>query len=89
MKLHETGSYSNEDVLTAAQDNYELSQYDEEHEKTIHAGKYYAMALWKANREGEASELLTMLLATSLKYLVLTIVPPRRLHRVSNAKTEV
>ena len=69
MKLHETGSYSNEDVLTAAQAIYELSQYDEEPEKTIHAGKNYAIALWKANREGEASELLTMLLATSLKIL--------------------
>ena len=69
MKLHETGSYSNEDILTAAQDVYELSQYDEEHEKTIHAGKNYAIALWKANREGEASELLTKLLAASLKIL--------------------
>jgi len=69
MKLHEMGSYSNEDILTAAQDVYELSQYDEEHEKTIHAGKNYAIALWKANREGEASELLTNLLAASLKIL--------------------
>jgi hypothetical protein len=69
MKLHETGSYSNEDVLTASQDIFELSQYGEEHEKTIHAGKNYAIALWKANRDGEASELLTNLLAMSLKIL--------------------
>jgi hypothetical protein len=69
MKLHETGSYSNEDVVTASQDIFELSQYGEEHEKTIHAGKDYAIALWKANRDGEASELLTNLLAMSLKIL--------------------
>ena len=69
MKLHETGSYNNEDVLTASQDIFELCQYGEEHEKTIHAGKDYAIALWKANRDGEASELLTNLLAMSLKIL--------------------
>lgn len=55
----------------AAQDIYELRIADdgEEHEQTIHAGKKYAIALWKANRAEEASELLTNLLAMSLKIL--------------------
>lgn len=71
MKLHETGSYRNEGVLTAAQDIYELriARFGEGHEQTIHEGKNYAIALWKANCAEEASELLTKLLATSLKIL--------------------
>ena len=42
-----------------------IAELGEEHEYTIDAGKNYAVNLCKANRETEANELLTKLIATS------------------------
>jgi hypothetical protein len=60
------GASNNEEVLKASQELYELrvTSFGEEHEYTIHAGKNYALRLRKANRGGEAMELLTKLLVT-------------------------
>jgi hypothetical protein len=56
-----------EEVLKASQELYKLrvAEWGEEHEYTIKSGKIYAINLRKANRGGEASELLKKLLATS------------------------
>jgi hypothetical protein len=58
---------NNEEVLKAKKEVYELriAELGEEHEYTIDAGKNYAINLRKANRETEANELLTKLIATS------------------------
>jgi hypothetical protein len=56
-----------EEVLKASKEEYEfrVSDYGDEDEHTIRAGKTYAVALQNANRGDEARELLTKLLATS------------------------
>jgi hypothetical protein len=74
------GDSNIEKVLKASQELYELriAKLGEENEYTIDAGRKYASRLRKANRGGEARELLTKLLATS-KYLDLTTIPPRGL----------
>jgi len=58
---------TNEEVLKACQEVYELRvvELGEKHADTIHSGKSYAIDLQKADREEEARELLTKLLATS------------------------
>jgi hypothetical protein len=63
---YEVGN-NNEEVLKVSQELYELriAELGEEHYYTIDAGKTYALHLQKANRGGEASELLMKLLATS------------------------
>jgi hypothetical protein len=67
---YESGNNS-EERLKASQELYEMrvAEYDEEHEYTIIAGKDFAVDLQKANRGGEARELLTELLATSKQVL--------------------
>ena len=62
---------NNEEVLKAKKEVYELriAELGEEHEYTIDAGKNYAINLRKANRETEANELLTKLLAMSKQVL--------------------
>jgi hypothetical protein len=64
-------SDSNEEVLEASQELYELriAEYGDGNEQTIEAGKFYAIRLCKANRGDEARELLTKLLATSKQVL--------------------
>jgi hypothetical protein len=59
------GGNNNEELLRANQELYKLrvAELGEEHENTIHAGISYAINLHKANRGGEAMELLTKLLA--------------------------
>jgi hypothetical protein len=61
------GCNNNEELLRASQEMYELriAELGEENEYTIEAGKIYAIDLRKANRETEANELLTKLIATS------------------------
>jgi hypothetical protein len=61
------GGRNNEELLKANQELYELriAKLGEENEYTIIAGKFYAYYLRKANREDEARELLTKMLATS------------------------
>ena len=68
-RLFEGGNI--EEVLKASEELYELrvAKLGEEHEHTIHAGKQYADALQRANRGGDASELLMKLLATSKQVL--------------------
>ena len=65
------GGNNNEEILKASQELYELhiAEDGEGNEYTIRAGKYYAVDLQKANRRGEARELLTKLLATSKQVL--------------------
>jgi hypothetical protein len=65
-KYDDDGS-NNEEVLKASQEMYELrlAQSGDNNEYTIIAGKSYAFNLQKANRWGEARELLMKLLATS------------------------
>jgi hypothetical protein len=60
-------SGSNEELLKASKDVYELriAEIGDENEFTISAGRQYAIDLRKANRETEARELLTKLIATS------------------------
>jgi hypothetical protein len=67
---YESGN-SNEEVLKASQKLYELrvAKLGEEHKYTIIAGKDYAMKLRKANRGGEAGDLLTKLFITSKQVL--------------------
>jgi hypothetical protein len=62
---------NDEEVLKASRDLYELrfTEHGDEHYYTIHAGMRYANNLRKANRETEARELLTKLLATSKQVL--------------------
>jgi hypothetical protein len=62
---------NNEEVLKATHDVYKLrvAEYGEGSEVAIDAGKKYAIALWKANRGGEAMKLFTKLLATSKQVL--------------------
>jgi len=61
----------NEELLRASKDVYELriAEIGDENEFTISAGRQYAIDLRKANRETEARELLTKLLATSKQVL--------------------
>jgi hypothetical protein len=65
------GDNSNEEVLKASQELYELcvAEYGEEIEYTIRAGRNYAFHLRKANRLDETRELLTKLLVTSKQVL--------------------
>jgi hypothetical protein len=72
------GGNNNEELLNATRELYELraAKFGEEHEYTILAGKYYAVAgmryannLRKANRETEVIDLLTKLLAMSKQVL--------------------
>jgi hypothetical protein len=58
---------NNEELLKASQELYELrvAESGDEHVNTILTGKNYAIHLQKANRQEEARELLTKLLATS------------------------
>ena len=65
------GSNSDEEVLKASRDVYELriAQLGEESEQTIRAGKNYAIGLQNANRGDEARDLITKLLATSKQVL--------------------
>jgi hypothetical protein len=57
----------NDEELLMSQELYELrvSKYGEENEYTIGAGQSYAVNLQKANRRGEARDLLIKLLSTS------------------------
>jgi hypothetical protein len=65
------GGNSEEGGLKTLQELYELriAEYGKEHAITIEAGKSYALELQKANRKGEAIELLTKLLSTSKRVL--------------------
>jgi copper chaperone CopZ len=65
------GGRNDEELLKATQDLYKLRVVEggEENIYTIHAGKIYALRLQKANRGGEARELLTKLLITSKRVL--------------------
>ena len=56
-----------EEALKASQESYEMfvTKYGEGNEFTIDAGRIYAINLQKADRWGEARELLTKLIATS------------------------
>ena len=65
------GGNNNEEILKASQELYELhiAEDGEGNEYTICAGKDYAVDLQKANRGGEARELLTKLLAMSKQVL--------------------
>jgi hypothetical protein len=67
---YESGN-NNEDLLKSTQDVYKLraAANGEDDEYTIHAGKDYAIALWKANRGDEAMKLRFKLLATSMQVL--------------------
>jgi hypothetical protein len=60
-------SGNNEELTKAYQELYELfvAEHGDEHYDTIDMGKTYAVQLQKANRGGEARELLMKLLATS------------------------
>jgi hypothetical protein len=62
---------SNNEELLMSQELYELrvARFGEGNEYTIGAGKSYAVNLQKANRGGEARDLLTKLLATSKQVL--------------------
>ena len=61
------GGRSNEELVKASQEIYELrvAELGDENEFTISAGRIYAINLRRANRGGEARELLMKLLATS------------------------
>jgi len=65
-KSHYEGG-TNEEILKASEGLYKVrvAKHGEEHENTIDAGKIYALRLQKADRGGEATELLTKLLITS------------------------
>jgi hypothetical protein len=65
------GVNSNEELLKASQEVYELriAKFGDGNEITIAAGKNYAIDLQKANRREEARVLLTKLLATSKQIL--------------------
>jgi hypothetical protein len=65
MSMYEDGR--NNEMLTASQELYKLriAEDGDDHYYTIDAGKIYALRLQKANRQEEARELLTKLLATS------------------------
>jgi hypothetical protein len=65
------GGKNNEELLKELQGIYELriAENGDENEYTIIAGKVYAMNLHKANRGGEAIELLMKLQATSIQVL--------------------
>jgi hypothetical protein len=67
--MYEVGN--NVEWLKTSQELYEMrvAEHGEEDELTIHAGKQYADALQRANRGGDASELLMKLLATSKQVL--------------------
>ena len=60
-----------EDLVKTSQELYELrvASFGEESERTIRAGKNYAIDLQNANRGDEARELLMKLLATSKQVL--------------------
>ena len=60
-----------EEALKASQESYEMfvTKYGEGNEFTIDAGRIYAINLQKADRWGEARELLTKLIATSKQVL--------------------
>jgi hypothetical protein len=62
---------NNEEVLKTSLEFYKLrvAEFGEQHELTIDAGVQYATVLLNANRWGEARELLTKLLATSMRVL--------------------
>jgi hypothetical protein len=68
--MYESGN-NNEELMKASQELYEIrvAELGEENEYTIIAGMSYAINLHKANRGGEAMELLTKLLATSKQVL--------------------
>ena len=61
----------NTEVLKASQELFELrvAEFGEENDYTIDAGIEYAIFLLKANRGGDARELLTKLLVTSKRVL--------------------
>jgi len=61
----------NSETLKASEELYEMrvAEHGEGNEYTIEAGKFYAINLQKANREEEARELFTKLLATSKQVL--------------------
>ena len=61
----------NSETLKASEELYEMrvAEHGEGNEYTIEAGKFYAINLQKTNREEEARELLTKLLATSKQVL--------------------
>jgi hypothetical protein len=65
------GGNNNEEVLKSTHDVYKLraAEYGEGSKVAIDAGKVYAMKLQDAHRGGEATELLTKLLATSMRVL--------------------
>ena len=62
---------NNEELLKANEELYELrvSKFGDDDEDTIHTGLIYASNLQKANRGGEARDLLMKLLATSKQVL--------------------
>jgi hypothetical protein len=64
--MYESGN-NDEELVNVSRELYKLrvSEYGEEYEYTIDAGKHYAINLCKANRGDEARELLTELFATS------------------------
>jgi hypothetical protein len=68
--MYEDGN-NNEELLKTSQELYELrvAEYGEGHEVTIRAGNNFAIDLRKANRWGEARDLLTKLNATSKQVL--------------------
>jgi hypothetical protein len=65
------GGNNNEELLKASQELYEIriAKDGEDDEHTILAGKNYAVDLQNVNREEEARELLTKLLAMSKQVL--------------------
>jgi len=67
---YEVGN-NNDELLKASRELYEMcvAEQGEGSKLTIHAGKNYAEILQKANRGGEARELLTKLLAISKQVL--------------------
>jgi MoaA/NifB/PqqE/SkfB family radical SAM enzyme len=60
-----------EELLRTFKELYDLgvAQHGEDHERTIITGQIYSLILQNANREDEARELLTKLLATSKQIL--------------------
>ena len=79
---------NNEEVLKTSREFYELcvAEFGEENDYTIDAGIEYAIFLLKANRGGDARELLTKLLVTSKRVLgphhnTTTTIPPRGLNQ--------
>jgi len=65
------GGMNSEEFLKASEELYKVrvAELGEESERTIHAGRNYAICLQKANRCDEARELLIKLLATSRQVL--------------------